>query len=74
LNEYPNFCLVGEEWSLNPLIISCLHQGKKNLDGYAGCFKAIMDFPLQAALIDALKEPDGADFTKRITKLISTGQ
>jgi neopullulanase len=28
-----------------------------------------MDFPLQAALVDALKEEEGADFGKGMTKL-----
>jgi glycosidase len=69
MNEYPNFSLVGEEWSENPLITSYWQRGKKNHDGYAGCATTTMDFPLQAALIDALKESEGSDFGKGMTKL-----
>ena len=69
INEYPNFTTVGEEWSTNPLITSYWQRGKKNYDGYSGCLTTIMDFPMQSALIDALKEPEGSDFGKGLTKL-----
>ncbi len=58
MNEYPNFSMVGEEWSVNPLITSYWQRGKKNADGYDGCLTSIMDFPLQEALINALKEKE----------------
>lgn len=58
MNEYPNFNIVGEEWSLNPLIGGYWQRGKKNHDGYQSCLPSIMDFPLQSALVDALKEQD----------------
>ena len=69
MNEYPNFSLVGEEWSVNPLITSYWQRGKVNKDGYAGCLTTIMDFPLQAALVEALTEPENADFSKGLPKL-----
>jgi len=69
MNEYPNFSMVGEEWSLNPLTTSYWQQGKINPDGYTGCLTTIMDFPLQAALVDALKEPDDANFSKGFPQL-----
>jgi len=69
MNEYPNFSMVGEEWSLNPLITSYWQQGKINRDGYTGCLTSIMDFPLQAALVDALKEPDDPNFSKGLSQL-----
>lgn len=69
MNEYPNFSLAGEEWSLNPLITSYWQSGKKNHDGYTNCLTSPMDFPLQAALIDALKEPEGSDFGNGMTRL-----
>lgn len=56
MKEYPNFSLVGEEWSLNPLITSYWQKGKKNPDGYTGCLGSTMDFPLQSALVEALRQ------------------
>lgn len=67
--EYPNFSLVGEEWSLNPLITSYWQQGKKNHDGYTGCLKSSMDFPLQTALVEDLKAPESSDPAKGMTRL-----
>lgn len=64
MNEYPNFNMVGEEWSVNPLITSYWQKGRQNQDGYKSCLTTIMDFPLQAALVEALQEPEGADFAK----------
>jgi glycosidase len=69
MNEYPNFSLVGEEWSLNPLITSYWQRGKQNKDGYSDCLTTIMDFPLQAALVEALTEPENANFPKGLPKL-----
>ncbi len=69
MNEYPNFSMVGEEWSLNPLITAYWQQGKINRDGYTGCLTSIMDFPLQAALVGALKEPDDPNFGKGLPQL-----
>lgn len=58
MDEYPNFSMVGEEWSVNPLITSYWQKGKENADGYNGCLTSIMDFPLQEALVNALKEKE----------------
>ncbi len=69
LNEYPNFSTVGEEWSLNPLITSYWQKGKENIDGYKSCLTTTMDFPIQAALMDALKEPEDFYAGKGLTKL-----
>lgn len=69
MKEYPNFSMVGEEWSTNPLIAAYWQKGKQNHDGYQSCLTSIMDFPIQAALIDALKEPEGSDLSKGLTKL-----
>ncbi|MBX7241111.1 MAG: glycoside hydrolase family 13 protein [Bacteroidia bacterium] len=67
--EYPEFSIVGEEWSLNPLITAYWQKGKKNQDGYEGCLKSIMDFPLQHALVKALNEPESNDYTKGLPRL-----
>jgi glycosidase len=69
MNEYPNFSMVGEEWSYNPLIVSYWQQGKKNHDGYTGCLKSSMDFPTQTAIVQALKESESSDFSKGLTRI-----
>lgn len=67
MDEYPNFSMVGEEWSVNPLITSYWQRGKQNRDGYRSCLTTIMDFPMQEALVQALTEPE--TWGKGITKL-----
>ena len=59
LNEYPNFSIVGEEWSTNPLLVAFWQKGKPNAAGYSGCMKSTMDFPMQETLVRALTEPEG---------------
>lgn len=61
MSEYPNFSLVGEEWSLNPLLAAYWQQGKVNHDGYESCLKSPMDFPMQRNLTVALTEPESWD-------------
>lgn len=67
MDEYPNFSMVGEEWSVNPLITSYWQRGKQNRDGYKSCLTTIMDFPIQEALVQALTEPE--TWGKGISKL-----
>nr|WP_214457730.1 alpha-amylase family glycosyl hydrolase [Flavihumibacter fluvii] len=69
MQEYPNFSMVGEEWSYNPLITSYWQQGTKNKDGYSGCLNTIMDFPLQDALVKSLTGHEDADYNPPFTKL-----
>ncbi len=59
LAEYPHFNMVGEEWSDNPAIVSYWQRGQNNRDGYQSALPSLMDFPLQAALVKALTEPEG---------------
>lgn len=54
MEEYPNFNIVGEEWSTNPAIVSYWQKGKVNHDGYVSYLPSLMDFPLQDALKQAL--------------------
>lgn len=61
LAEYPNFTMVGEEWSANPLIVSYWQRGKNNRDGYVGSMPSMMDFPLYYALLAALNEDESWD-------------
>jgi len=56
--EYPNFSIVGEEWSYNPLLVAYWQHGSINKDGYQSHLKSTMDFPLQKALIEALNEEE----------------
>jgi glycosidase len=67
MNEYPQFSIVGEEWSTNPLIAAYWQKGKANTTGYNGCMKSTMDFPLQQALWQSLTEPE--EWDKGIVKL-----
>lgn len=59
LAEYPDFNIVGEEWTMQPGIISYWQRGQKNLDGFQGNLPSLMDFPLQNALVKSLTEPEG---------------
>jgi len=58
LDEYPDFNIVGEEWSMNPGLISYWQKGQTNVDGYDGQIPSMMDFPLQSALSQSLNEED----------------
>lgn len=55
MNEYPNFNIVGEEWSENPAIIAHWLKNKVNPNGYTSCLPGAMDFPLQSALGKSLR-------------------
>ena len=56
--EYPNFSIVGEEWSYNPLLVAYWQQGAENHDGYNSNLTSSMDFPMQKTMADALKEKE----------------
>ncbi|WP_075593641.1 alpha-amylase family glycosyl hydrolase [Pseudoalteromonas sp. PAB 2.2] len=58
MTEYPNFNIVGEEWTSNPAIASYWQRGKINQDGYTSDLPSVMDFSLQKALIKALNEQE----------------
>ena len=61
MNEYPNFSIVGEEWSYNPLLVGYWQKGAKNKDGYESNLKSTMDFPMQKNIIDGLNEEESWD-------------
>ena len=61
MTEYPNFNIVGEEWSYNPLLIAYWQQGSKNKDGYNSNLKSTMDFAMQRLVIDGIKEEESWD-------------
>ncbi len=58
LEEYPNFNIVGEEWSINPAIVSYWQLGQVNFDGYHCPLPSLMDFPLQDAVGRSLRDAD----------------
>lgn len=61
MTEYPNFNIVGEEWSANPQVVSYWQRGKQNPDGYVSYTPSMMDFPLYYALLGALTAPESWD-------------
>ena len=56
MNEYPNFNIVGEEWSTNPLLVGYWQQGQQNKDEYNSNLRSVMDFPMQMKIVQALNE------------------
>ena len=67
MNEYPNFNIVGEEWSYNPLLIAYWQDGKENKEGYKSNLKSTMDFAMQRNIVEALNENESWD--KGLVKL-----
>ncbi|KAA5828018.1 alpha-amlyase [Algibacter amylolyticus] len=61
MNEYPNFSIVGEEWSYNPLLVGYWQDGANNRDGYKSNLKSPMDFPMQNFIVEALNEDEEWD-------------
>ncbi len=58
MDEYPDFDMVGEEWSPNPAIVAHWQRGKANASGHVPRMTSMMDFPTHIALRDALLRPD----------------
>lgn len=58
LEEYPNFYIVGEEWSMNDAIVAYWQKDHKNQDGYVSYLPGLMDFPLNNAVVYSLKDPE----------------
>ena len=54
MEEYPNFNIVGEEWSYNPLLVGYWQHGAHNRDAYQSYLRTTMDFPLQKTLVASL--------------------
>ncbi|QHI37786.1 Neopullulanase [Kordia antarctica] len=61
MTEYPNFSIVGEEWSYNPLLIGYWQKGAKNKDGYESNLKSTMDFAMQRKTVEAFTEKESWD-------------
>ena len=58
IDEYPNFNFVGEEWSLNPAIVSYWQKDSPRYDNYVSHTPSMMDFPLNSALATSLQEKE----------------
>ena len=54
MEEFPDFNVVGEEWSENPLIVAYWQGGAEKHDGYRSWLRSVMDFPLNAVLAPSL--------------------
>ncbi len=54
MQEYPDYNMVGEEWSPSPAVVSYWQRGKQNHDGYVSYLPGVFDFPLQIALQQVL--------------------
>ncbi|SFC84662.1 glycoside hydrolase family 13 protein [Algibacter pectinivorans] len=61
MNEYPNFSIVGEEWTNNPLLIAYWQHGNPNKDGYLSNLKSPMDFAMQETVVNSLNNQEGYD-------------
>lgn len=61
LEEYPNFNIVGEEYTTNPAIVSYWQKGQSNKDGFRCDLPSLMDFPLQNAVACGLRDSESWD-------------
>ncbi|MFT5789521.1 MAG: glycosidase [Shewanella sp.] len=61
MTEYPNFNIVGEEWTANPITVSYWQAGKTNKDGYVSYLPSLMDFPLYETMLEAVNTPESWD-------------
>jgi len=60
LQEYPDFNIVGEEWSELPAVVAYWQRGNHNYDGYVCYLPSVFDFPVQATLTRALMGDPGS--------------
>ena len=59
MSEYPQFNVVGEEWTSNQPSVAYWQRGQNNHDGYVSYLPSLMDFPLQEAMRAALVSEEG---------------
>ncbi len=73
MQEYPNYNIVAEEWSVSPNIVAYWQRGNQTHDGYHSDLPSLMDFPLQDVLIKGLTEKETwADGLRRLYELVAT--
>lgn len=56
--EYPNLTITGEEWTTNPAMLAYWQRGSQRYDDYQSYLPSVIDFPLQQALVNALKSKE----------------
>jgi glycosidase len=61
MHEYPNFNIVGEEWSYNPLLINYWQHNPKDSTRKQTYLNSTMDFALQRAITEGLSEEESWD-------------
>lgn len=61
MDEYPNFNIVGEEWSTNPAVVAHWQRGKENKSGHVSYMPSVMDFPIHETLREVLIEEEAWD-------------
>ena len=72
LQEYPDFNMVGEEWSQSPNVVAYWQRGKQNADGYVSHMPGMFDFPLQMTLQKVLtaEEPPWGSVWRPVYELL----
>jgi glycosidase len=60
MQEYPDFNIVGEEWSELPAVTAYWQRGQHNHDGYVSYLPGVFDFPVQGAFTRALMGDPGS--------------
>lgn len=61
MDEYPDFNIVGEEWSTNPAVVAHWQRGKENKSGHVSYMPSVMDFPIHETLRHVLVEEESWD-------------
>ena len=76
MEEFPDFNVVGEEWTENPLIVAYWQGGPDGSagslakhDGYRSWLPSVMDFPLNSVLAPSLTADES--FSQGLTNLYS---
>ena len=73
MQEYPNLNIVGEEWTTNPAIVAYWQAGTKRHDDYQSALPSVMDFPLQHALVNSLKDEESwASGLRKLYEIIAS--
>jgi glycosidase len=58
MEEYPNFNIVGEEWTGQPTVLMHWLRGGRNANGHVASLPSLMDFPLNQTLRKSLASDD----------------
>mgnify|MGYP003307462589 FL=1 len=61
MNEYPNFSIVGEEWSYNPLLIGYWQNDRNHKQGYVSNLTSTMDFAMLENIKKGISQDESWD-------------